>query len=232
MIYYYDQFFNQSLINLASPSNDTGGIRDRYGARPLEIGEVRAVESGRDGAKRKYDFFARVTNPNDKWMVERFRYRFVWGGGSTREQEILILPSEDRFISILGESLESSPDGAVIDILAHEWRRMRGGEEKILQDKMYLATENVELQQKEDGYQDDRLLFATRNGSPYNFYRAYFDVLLYSGRNIVGFSRVDIEKWRAEETRSIALVIDEKLPYIGKAEIYIDVNLMDKRNRY
>lgn len=182
--YWLDQKIYQELGGFY----DYTGIHARYGAQPLQVLSVDAIESG----VNKFDEIAQLLNPNERFIAE-FDYYFDFGGGvSTTRERATLMPLENRPVGEFG--LDSGAFGGagnlVIDNVS--WTRVSNHDVTNIQEfldnhsKFTASSVVFTNSARENAASAHVISFDLTNGSAYSYYAPKFLIGLFQGGALVG----------------------------------------------
>ena len=181
----------------------------------------------------RYDFYARVMNPNDRHSV-LIEYYFLTSTGETEHAKEFILPGETKYFLSLSNELESRPVNAQLRLADVNWNRIDRHEIsdwELFKDKRIDFTINDAqfVPANQSGLSDkinlNHLEFTAKNNSAYNYWNVDFVILLYSGPNVVGINKYSIEEFMSGEEREAAMSWPGVIGRVSKVEIIPEVDI-------
>jgi hypothetical protein len=205
-------------------------FRESAQPKPLVIQSTSVLLSG----ERRYDLVAKVSNPNQRWWVE-FKYKFSGYDATDKTYTGYLLPTDTRYIYILGVASERKPVSE-LEIIEVNWRRIDG--HFVQPDYPSWATERLNFTVEDPKYSPpdpnspvpiSRAKFKVTNDTAYSYVAAPFFVTLYSGNRLVGANRVVATRFLAGETRNIEASWFTDLPSVTKVEVSPELNIFDNK---
>ena len=182
---------------------------------------------------KKYDFIAQVANLNKRHWGE-LEYTFVVNGQELPSQEGFILPEETKYFMALGQNSESIPYGAqfVVKKLAWhridahqipDWESFKAKHENItIQDIQTLPGSSQAPGKVNLGEVD----FTAINQTAYNYADTDFVILLYSGSNLIGANRYQVDEFDSGEEKKIVLGWPDIPSGVSETRVIPEVNYM------
>jgi len=177
-----------------------------YSAKPLQIGNIEVYNS----VSNLYDFVARTTNPNDRWLA-KLTYKFTYAGGETETRTEVLWPGTSRPVAVFGVPAGAYPGYPNFVIEKIEWEHFNPHE---MQDvKGFIAvhsmftTENFVFTSasRSAGILNHIIQFDLYNDSAYGFWDPEFYVELKDGGQTVGMIYLAQDKFKAGEKKKIDL---------------------------
>jgi len=179
------------------------------------------------------DFLVQLSNSNETWWAE-FDYYFRVGDLKTDSQKSFILPSSQRYLTILGSSIETSSRNAQLVIENIRWQRVNPNQ--VNRDYKSFAQNRLQFEFTDATYRRDLTVgtqivgqssFTLRNVSPYGYWNTDLTVILYRGTTPVGVTTIGKEQIRAGSSEVININWFENLSGITRTEFTADVNILD-----
>ncbi len=200
--------------------------------KPLELSSVQSFSMVED-----YDLVVKVKNVNNNFSAT-FDYCFYQSGKEIKCGTDFILPEQEYFLLALGNNLsaETNFDFRVVDI---SWKRVN---RRLIPDwasyvserSNFIISEINFLSANKSGLSENlkynSLEFELKNDSPYSYYVADFNVLLYSANRLVGVHRYRAENLLAGEVREVKLSWPGDLINASQVKITPHVNILDELN--
>ncbi|MBI5071590.1 hypothetical protein HZB93_01720 [Candidatus Falkowbacteria bacterium] len=222
--------FAAEMRELSSPI-DYSAINQAAAPKNFEIGTTTIFSSG----KERYDFVAKIFNPNSGWRAE-FTYDFLVDGTARLEKNGFTLPGEEKFIFDLGVSAKSKPRQAVLEIKNLQWKRINVHEipdyAAWQDERLNFIVENVKFTPaavQENALSISRASFTARNASAFSFWDVGFAVLLYRGSSLAGVNYITLEEFRSGQNRPVEVSWFETLPSISQVKVMPEVNIFDPK---
>ncbi len=199
----------------------------RQGPQPLVPVSLDIFKSGQG----RYDFLARLGNPNQNWGAS-FYYRFETPAGSTEEREGFILPGEEKYLAALAETFPTPPGRAEFNPTRISWRRL---DRQVVRDpaiwreeRLNFLTTNV---RHESALAIDRKLgrtsFEVENRTAYGYWRVGFYIVLLAGSSPRAVNFITLDNFEAGERRRVEVNWFEPLPQTNQVSLQPEINLLD-----
>lgn len=180
----------------------------------------------------KVDVVARVRNPNSKWALESFEYRFALGARVYEAQQAFLLPGEEKFLMSLNVDGASAGTPQIF-IDNPQWKRVIGYEEWS-PSRLRLTVVNKQFTPARQGELSGQLPLSEasagiRNDSAYNFADVLVQFGLYSGNRLVGASQITLQDLRSGENRPVSARWSNVLPPVTRTDIIPSVLILDEK---
>ncbi len=227
-----DWFFGSGVFErlqtgeLAQQAIDYTSFRDATRPKDLQSENTIVLSSG----EKKYDIFARTTNPNPQWWVE-FEYRF---GDKVPAKKSFLLPGESRYLAALGFASDSHPGATDLKIENIMWHRVnlhntRPDIATWMNERLNFHVTNTQFvpPAATDPVPVWRATFNVENDTGFNYFNVGFIVTLLSGSRVVGVNQVVISDLRAGERRDVDASWFSDIPTVTKVEVKPVVNIFD-----
>lgn len=216
----------QSISKMPENLIETGSFRFKTRPENIRVLDSKVIS----GAEGKYDFLARVSNPNPEWLIY-FDYEFVYAGGRTETKSSFVLPLEDRMITSLGIKSDQKIISANLRIIDIEWEKVDKHDisdfNQFYKEHFNFDTENVKILTTQiSGLPVTRVNFDITNNSAYSYWEIGVHVILYRGNRIAGINYIALEDFLSEQTRSVEVRWFEKISNV-KIEIEPEVNILN-----
>ncbi|MFH1291781.1 MAG: hypothetical protein ABIH87_01105 [bacterium] len=205
-------------------------FRESNQPKPMVTQSPLVLSSG----EGRYDLVAKISNPNHRWWVE-FSYKFSGADSSDQIYTEYLLPTDTRYIYVLGVKTERKPIPA-LEIMDVHWHRVDG--HFVQPDYLTWATERLDFTIENPKYNPpdpnspipvSRASFRVINGTAYSYVAAPFFVALYSGSRLVGVNRVVATRFLAGSTRDIEASWFTDLPSVTRVEVLPELNIFDNK---
>lgn len=196
-------------------------------AEELKISDARVLSLG-DG---RYDFYAEVTNLNEKWWAE-FTYMFT-SGDVTQEGTGFVLPSSQTPVVIFSVASSVPLTSATVQMDKIIWHRLDAHMIPFYdlwqQDRFRLAITDISFDPsfKLNGKQIGRMTFTVTNEGPYGFYEVPIYLLLSRGGQVVGVNRTELSTLDAGEIRQVTVNWFGAMPSVSTYKVETHINLFD-----
>jgi hypothetical protein len=204
---------------------------------------ARDLGSGESGFLRNengsYDFYARITNPNQNHWT-KFNYHFIYGNERSRPESGYILPGKSKYILILNQE---SPRGISLKpqlkieninwmrVNPHQFKDWRSYKAEYLNIDMsndeLVRSQNTNLSEK---LPLNELKFTAQNKTAYNYHKTDFVIILKSGDNIEGVNKYTADNFNSGEIRQFNFVWPGNFGRINDIYIEPQINVFDKDN--
>lgn len=202
----------------------------RISAKDLQISEAEVLKS----VDQKYDFIAKIKNPNQKWLAE-FGYYFFSGDKRTETSRGFILPGEEKYLVVFNQDFSGGSDirlamenigwGRINQHKIPDWASFSSGHLNIVvKDIIFTPSSKSGLTDK---INLNRLSFSAINKTAYNYREVDFIVLLNSGSAISGVNKYKLKDFMSGEERQIQTNWPGALGRVSKVEVIPEVNIMD-----
>jgi len=196
-------------------------------AEDLQLSSARVLSLG-DG---RYDFYAEVVNPNDRWWAE-VDYIFT-SGNVTGEGTGFVLPSDRAPLVIFSVSSSIPLTSAMIQLKQVTWHRLDAHTVPVYevwkQDRFRLAITDISFDPSFElsGKKIGRMTFTLTNEGPYGFYEVPLYFLLSRGGNVVGVNRTEVSTLDVGETKQMTVNWFGAVPSVSTYEVIPQINLFD-----
>lgn len=229
IIYAIEQpIYEQSLPTIFADYINVAGVHESNRVLDLQVISRDVLPAGNG----KIDIVARVRNPNTKWALQSFKYRFALGTRVYDAQPAFLLPGEEKFLLLLNvEGQAAGTPQLFID--EPQWKRViqyeTWGPERlqfVIREKQFIAARQSEI-----GGQLplSEVTAKITNDTAYNYNEVIFQVGLYSGTRLVGVNQVALSDFRSGETRALAARWTNALPPVTTTDIIPSVLILDQK---
>ncbi|MDD5043469.1 MAG: hypothetical protein PHD51_02235 [Patescibacteria group bacterium] len=207
------------------------GLRAQNEPSAPEISSVEVISTGQG----RYDFVARIKNPNSAWAVSSFNYQFRSPGFNSEKLKGFILPGEEKFIMKLGAISSSRPSGVIVDISDVRWQRVNAHEITNYQDfynsRLGLKIENIKFNYSSALGLGEKLpvssaTFDVYNNTAYNYWQVGFYVSLYRGGTLAAVNYVTAKEFKSGDRVSLEARWFEPLSSVSEVRIEPEVNIL------
>jgi len=232
-IYFLGKEEHEKIIQQPTQSEiDIPYFKEHFQPEELIVQEVQVLKhlSLSGEGRFNYSFLTKIVNPNEKWMISKMEYRFVYAGGTTESRETFILPQTEKYIFASGDHFANGPTNAELEIIDLQWKRVKGAEVDTLKilDKVY--AEDVELFQTSSDeriFQMPEVTFIARNDSVHGFWEIPFLIVLYQDQRILDVNSIVVSRLRGGEKRQAELIWPYHVPGANRAEVFPQLNILD-----
>ncbi|NCN99769.1 hypothetical protein GW920_01415 [Candidatus Falkowbacteria bacterium] len=205
-------------------------LSPRQVTEDLQVSAVEILPSG-----DSHDLAVIIKNPNEKFSVT-FNYCFMSGDSNILCRSDFILPAAEKHILALSQDL---PDGSgeifllVSDVV---WRRFDAHQipdwQSFISNHLnFEVTDSSFKPAATNGLSDkvnlSALDFSITNQTPYGYYQAPLNILLYNGSILVGVQRYFLSNFLPGEIRKIKLSWFDNLNNVTRTAVEPDINILD-----
>ncbi len=220
--------YEEMLSRLATDPVDLGG-RENYKPQAMEIGTVQIAQASAD----TYDLTVLIKNPNTKWGLSEFGYKFIVDGEEFTGQSFL-LPEESKYISVYGVRQNSVPTSSSLVIDNSAWV-------KVLPSDIVVRVPEFKINQEEvesvviGNAQGLRLRANLENNSPYNFWEVKTTALLFRAGKLVAVADQKIKQMNAGSSRVVEFTwlnsfgVPDAMKIVAEANTFEPSNISAKR---
>ncbi len=181
-----------------------------------------------DGREGRYDFIAKIKNPNLVWAAEQVSFQLIVNGEVVAEKESFIYPNEEKYVAIFGQEV-SGGENPVLKIAQVNWLRYHDFESFSTQ-RLRFEVSDIEFKSaQESGIRGELpvsiLDFKIKNNSAYNYWHVGVNMVLLSAQQVGGANYISLDQFRSGETRDVEMRWYESLPSINQVEIIPEVKI-------
>lgn len=180
----------------------------------------------------KYDFVSAVKNPN-RYFSARFSYRFVTGSFATPPTVGFILPGEEKFVVALGQTADSRPSGAALEISNIVWRRI---DRHTIPDWSAFSNQHLNFPITDISYTPGieiapgkptigRTTFTIVNNTGYGYYDLRLLVMMYRGPALAAVNTTILPTFAPGETRSGEVTWYEDFGAISQIKVVPEIDI-------
>lgn len=222
----YDAF-QQTIQGASETYLNVAGIHEANRILDLQVVSRQIIPA----SGGKIDIIARVSNPNTKWALKSFTYRFALGTKVYDTQTTFLLPGQERFLMLL--NVEGSASGTPqLFIEEQKWRRVIQYEEWGPEHNKFTIA-NRQFSPARQGELSEQLPISEAsaqitNASAYNYVNVDVQFALYSGNRVVAVNLVPLKDFQSGQTRTAAVRWSQVLPPVSLVEIIPLVNTLDQ----
>jgi len=217
---------NRMIESMGSSINDYRLYHQKTAPLDLQIIETEVLRSPLE----KYDFIAKIKNPNDRWIITGFRYRFLAGGAATEWSESYLANNEEKYLLYFG--LESSQDlldsRVQVEIEDLAYRRVIDPDK--VPDVNFLITNADYNLLTLDEERISQVTADIRNDSVYSFWQVGIQIVLRNSGQPVGVNYTTIDSFDTLQTKEIDLKWRGRLSGVNQVEIIPEINIIDNDN--
>lgn len=229
IIYAFEQEeYTQSFSTVFADYINIAGVHEASRILDLQV-ESRDVLPAGSG---KVDIVARVRNPNTKWALQSFQYRFALGTKVYDAQPAFLLPGEEKFLLLLNvEGQAAGTPQLFID--NPEWKRVVQYEEWgparlkfTIKEKQFTAARQSEIGGQLPLSEASAVLV---NDTAYNYANVTVQFGLYSGNRLVGVNQVPLPDFLSGSSRPISARWTNNLPPVTTVDLIPSVLILDQK---
>lgn len=224
--YFQDQrLASQQLLELSSLKN----TRELFQAEDLQIGNVEVYNSI---SEELYDFMARASNPNDRWIAI-VSYRFAFSGGETDLAQTILLPGVERPLVYFGFETNSYPANPRLVIEDVSWKSVSAHAVEdvagFIGDRSDFLVENFQFTRasRSQGVPNHMVEFDILNNTAYNYWEPAFYVELIKGNRTAGIIYFVTSEFKSQEERHVDLRSYIKNLEVSNIKVWPVVNVFD-----
>jgi len=226
--------FDDTRMNqvIANSFQNYSGMQIFFRPERIQVSEVNAFSTGLG----KYDFAARVVNPNERHVLE-IDYKFVFDGGETEMMTQVIHPGESKFVGSFAYESLSYPSGLEFQLVD---RRSRFIGKNFIDNPIDYVNAHLDFEASEfiftpgdpgiDNVPYHSVMFDLENKSPYTYRDANFMVALFNRGQFEGVIPFTIEQFDRSSSEEIDLRFGTGIPSVTDIEVYPMMNIFDERN--
>lgn len=169
----------------------------------------------------KYDFLAKVKNPNSDWAAEKVIYKFSYSGGATESRTDYIMPGKEKYLFIFSEDIKLNISQANLIIEEVSWRKIKNNDNlKILPN---ITAENEFF--KQEG-KSSIVGFSVKNLTPYDFWSVGWQIVLYQDSNPIAVNYLTVNNLLSLSEKQVQVVWFNNLPTPSKIDIIADIDVL------
>lgn len=204
----YGYFQDQKMYALQTTEfQNYEAIKDLYTAKDLQVNTIEMYNS----VSNKYDFVARVINPNPRWIAS-VSYKFTFDGGETATEKTVLWPNSTRPIISFGNDPETYPSSLKLVIEDVAWQKIKESElrdvESFIIDHSSFETANFNFTpaSRVADILNHLIEFDLANNTIYSFWEPKFYVELKDSSGMTnGFIYLVLDQFKTTEERHISL---------------------------
>jgi len=180
------------------------------------------------GRENRYDFVAKIKNPNPQWFAANVSFQLIAGGEILAEKNSFVYPGEEKYIAVFGQELDSfgSPTLKISNI---SWRRVHQFSD-YAPPRLNFKTSGIEFKSAQDsGIRGElpvsTLNFKITNSTAYSYWQVGVFMVLLSGEDPIAANYLSLDQFRSGETRNVEMRWYESLPSVQQIEILPEVDI-------
>ncbi len=225
VVYFIEFPQDKQIINsMASAVIDYRSFIEENKPKDLRITQAQVIYTGAN----KYDFVARVTNPNQARGVVNISYQFISGDYITPTSSLSILPNQTVYLLSLANQSASRLAAPTLKIMDIKWQDLRSRLEYLYQP--FEISEPV-FKTSLEKFRSS-VNFTAANISIENFWQVDFQAILFSGNKIVGVNQITLEEFLSNQEREVEISWFERLPRVSQAEVVPIVDIYNPENLF
>lgn len=221
-----DKGFRQDLNYLSADLINYSYFRQINKPQNLQISGFSALP-GREG---RYDFVAKIKNPNPNFVARRVLIQLIAGSEVTAEKTAFLYPGEEKYVAIFGQEVTPNTK-PVLKIASVNWWRVHKFEEFSLPRLKFEISEIEFKSARESGIRGElpvsTLNFKIKNNSAYSYWQVGISMVLLGAGQVAGANYLALDQFVSGETRDIEMRWYESLPAIVKVEILPEVDILN-----
>lgn len=220
--------FSQMLKEMSYELVDYSAFKLKNQPKNFAILSSNVLPSGKD----KYDFVAKILNPNLNWWAE-FEYKFIFDGKETVPRKGFILPDEEKFLLELAVESKIKLRQVSFEFQDIKWHRL---DRHQISDYASWSGERLNFEITEvkfspsvikDRIPISKVTFTAANRTAYNFWNVGFYILLYRGTSISGVNYITLEQFLSGEKRAVEVSWFEVVPTVTRVQVLPEINIFD-----
>lgn len=213
--------FDQS-VELISPRNIV---------REIEIGSPQVFVND-----NKYDLAVSLNNSNSRFFGV-FSYCFSQNETNISCGQNFILPSEEKYILALGQTLNEGQSQIIFKITSIRWERIDMHTipdwPAYLNNRLNLSFENIRFSPpSESGLSEkinlNSLDFQALNNGSFSYYEIPLNILIFNGSELVAVNRYSLKNFLAGEKKIVSLSWPGNFRNVTKIEIRPELNILEE----
>ena len=174
-------------------------------------------------ADGKYDFLAKIKNPNANWAANILKYRFTYAGGQTKTKESFIMPGKEKYLFAFGQELKFPISDIKLVVEEVGWYRVKNNENLAILNDLSASQEKFIRFDKSSA-----VSFLANNKSPYNFWSIGWQIILYRGSDPIAVNYITTNQFLALSNQETQATWFENLPTPTKIDIISDINILSE----
>jgi len=198
-------------------------------ADDLKVSPINIFRSG-----ERFDLTVKISNPNVKFKAE-FNYCFNRGVEKVFCGSDFILPSDDKYLSSLGQELDATATNLSFQITDVFWQRVNAHQipdwSAFSAGRLDLAIFDITWQPASSANNDpvslNSLEFKIKNQTPFSYYEVPLNILALSGSELAGVNRYVLIDFLSGEERTVKMIWTGNLRFANRIEIKPDLNILD-----
>ena len=200
--YFQDQTMaSQQMIELSSLKN----TRVLFRAKDIQISNVEVYNSI---SEELFDFVARASNPNERW-VAIITYKFIFSGGETDSAQTVLLPKAQRPIAYFGFEPNNYPSNPRLVIENIDWKSISAHAIKdvdgFIAERSNFPAGNLQFTRASlsQGVPNHIIEFDISNNTAYNYWEPSFYIELIKGNRTAGMIYFVASEFKSREERHV-----------------------------
>lgn len=200
----------------------------RQANKPLDI-QIASFDAlgGKEG---RYDFVAKVSNPNEEWVAAEVNFQLVSGTNVVAEKKAFIYPQEDKYVTFFGQEVDAG-FRPVLKVERIKWRRFNSFAQ-FGEPRLRFEVSDVEFKSaRESGIRGDlpvsTLSFKIKNNTAFSYWHVGLYMALVSGARPVAANFIMLDNFYSGETRNVTISWYESLSNSGQIEILPEVDILN-----
>jgi hypothetical protein len=211
--------------NKEQPANISVPQSPRNMVSNLKLGSVQVFNN-----YSKTDLAVKLINPNDKFMAT-FEYCFTRGDKNIICDSEFVMPSGQKYVLALGQSLENSTENINFVISGISWKRIDSHEipdwSNYYNNHLNFVVNDLKVSNITNNTDIKILSFSIKNNTSYSYYEAPLNILFLNGEKLIGVNRYFLENFLSGQEKEIKINWKTKLFNINQTSVKPDINLLD-----
>lgn len=169
--------------------------------------------------KGKYDLFAKIKNPNDRWEIKELTYQFKNENGEIlAENQIPLLPNEERFI--IETNIESPQTIKKVNF------SFKNISFKRIKNPSLFPKIKFEIKEiRKEETRPFRIFAKIKNKSLFDLDKVEINVALFLGKKVIAVNQTFVENFLADQEKEIGFNWPEEIPFQVEVKIIPTANL-------
>ncbi|MBU1148940.1 hypothetical protein KKI23_02500, partial [Patescibacteria group bacterium] len=183
----------------------------------------------------KYDLVAKVSNPNGRWIVKSFQYRFVGDNFETAWQDSFLANNEQKYLFYFGYESSSGSANLIgqevdVEIRQIEYQRIKDPVKvpdvhfdivNVNYDTLYLA---------DSGETVSQVTAEITNNSVYSFWQVGFQIVMMANDQPISINYTTVDNFDTLLSKNLDVKWQARIAGVGSVEIVPDFNIIDNDN--
>ncbi len=221
---------NRMIASMAEPVVDFQAVHLKNSPITPQVHDQAVVTSSLD----RYDFLAKIKNPNNRWIVKSFQYRFKVGGETTGWQTGYLSNNEEKYFFYIG--FDYSGYGSLVDKTVEvelkdiEYIRVVDHDKVPKIDFVIEGTQHKILSLAESGDQISQVVADITNDSVYSFWQVGIQIVLLGRDKPISINFTTVNSLDTLQTKSIDVKWLNRISGVTEVIIVPEINILDDDN--